>query len=84
MAGKPRPPIVTKIHQQSNRVLEMLEKNKDGLTSLEITTILRDRKRSDLLFRLQKEGKIKQKKTMLSSGKIGFVYVLNASKQSEF
>jgi hypothetical protein len=74
---KPRMILASKSYVQSKKVLEILAENKDGLTSLQIANLLGDRMRGSVLYRLQKEGKIKQKKAILPSGRIGLVYVLN-------
>lgn len=70
----------SKSHLQSIKVIKILEQNKDGLTSHQIATLLGERMRGGLLYRLQKEGKIEQKKAILTNGNIGFVYVLNRRK----
>ena len=72
----------TKRNEQTKKVLEILSDNKNGLTSLQIGMLMGDRMRRDILWRLQKEGKVRQKRGILDNGKIGFVYVLNLRKQS--
>ena len=74
---KSRMILASKFYVQSKKVLEILAENKDGLTSLQIANLLGDRMRGSVLYRLQKEGKIRQKKAILASGRIGLVYVLN-------
>lgn len=77
--GRPRLSAASKTYQQSINVIEILEHNKDGLTALQIANLLGDRIQSGLLSRLQKAGKIEQKKAILTKG-IGVVYVLNTKK----
>ena len=74
---KPKLVLASKFYLQSKKVLEILSENKDGLTSLQIANLLGDRMRGSVLYRLQKEGKIRQKKAILASGRIGLVYVIN-------
>ena len=74
--GRPRLSVAAKTYQQSIKILEILEQNKDGLTALQIANQLGDRIQSGLLSRLQKAGKIKLKKAILAKG-IGVIYVLN-------
>jgi hypothetical protein len=86
MTAKGRPMSLvaaTKRHEQTKRVVEILAENRNGLTSLQIANLLGDRLRRDLLSRLQKEGKIKQKRGMLADGKICFLYVLNQSRGNQ-
>ena len=56
-------------------MIEILEPNKDGLSALQIANQMGDRIQGGVLFRLQKAGKIKQKKAILANG-VGLVYVL--------
>ena len=79
--GRPMSLIAdTKRHEQTKRVMEILAENRNGLTSLQIANLLGDRLRRDLLSRLQKEGKIRQKRGMMADGKICFLYVLSQNK----
>jgi hypothetical protein len=77
--GRPRLSAASKSFQQSIKILEILEQNKDGLTALQIANQLGDRIQSGLLSRLQKAGKIKLKKAILAKG-IGVIYVLNTKR----
>jgi hypothetical protein len=77
--GRPRLSAASKSFQQSIKILEILEQNKDGLTALQIANQLGDRIQSGVLSRLQRAGKIKQKKAILAKG-IGVIYVLNTKK----
>ena len=77
--GRPGLSAATKSYQQSIKVLEILQQNTDGLTSLQIGILLGEGIGDSILYRLQKAGKIRQKNALLASG-IGYVYVLNTSK----
>jgi len=77
--GRPRLSAVSKSFQQSIKILEILEQNRDGLTALQIAIQLGERIQSGLLSRLQRAGKIKHKKAILAKG-IGVIYVLNTKR----
>lgn len=61
----------------TNRVLQAIMENRDGLTWSQVGLKTGGGLPRSLLTSLQKDGKIKQKKRMLPSGRISHVYVLN-------
>jgi hypothetical protein len=63
--------------EQATKVLRLLEKNKGGLTSFQITNLLGEHMKRSLLQSLQKEGKIKQKKGLSPDGRICSLYILS-------
>jgi hypothetical protein len=67
--------------QETEIVLRVLRENMQGLTALEIATLVDLRLRKNLLLQLHKEGLIKQRKGLSSKGRISVLYVLNEVKR---
>jgi hypothetical protein len=68
--------------EEVNKVLQVIGDNKDGLTWSEVRFMTGGRLSRTILTRLQKEGKIEQRKKMLPSGTITVAYVLTKKHKS--
>ena len=60
----------------ANKVIKILHEHKEGLTSVQITILMGDGMPRDLLRQLLKEGLVKQKKGLLSDGRLAVLYAL--------
>jgi hypothetical protein len=66
--------------QLEDKVLRILQQNKQGLTSLEIAVLADPRMPRNVLLELQKDGLIKRRKGLSGNGRISVLYVLNEDK----
>jgi hypothetical protein len=66
--------------QQEDKVLQILQQNRQGLTSLEIAILADPRMPKDLLLHLQKNRSIKRRKGLSGNGRVSILYVLNKEK----
>jgi hypothetical protein len=63
--------------EQTNKILQILRENREGLTAVQIATLTGTGLPRDFLLQLQKQGLIKQKRGLGPNGRISFLYVLS-------
>lgn len=64
-----------------SKILQLLQENRAGLTSVQIAILTGTRSPRGLLLELQNQGIIKQRKGIASDGRVALLYVLTKGEK---